>query len=35
VGDDDYEFAFVGKGNRFGLNKARRNVSFGYGGVFC
>jgi hypothetical protein len=35
MGDDDYEFAFVGQGNRFVPNRARRNVSFENGGVFC
>jgi len=34
MGDDEYDFAFVGQGNKFGLNKGRRNVSFGHGGVF-
>jgi hypothetical protein len=33
-GDDDYKFASVGQGSRFGLNRARRNVSFEHGGVF-
>ena len=31
---DDYEFASMGQGNRLGPNRARRNVSFGHGGVF-
>jgi hypothetical protein len=34
MSDDEYDFAFVGQGNKFGLNKGRRNVSFGHGGVF-
>jgi len=34
MGGDDYEFASMGQGNRFGPNRARRNVSFGYGWVF-
>jgi hypothetical protein len=34
LGGDDYEFASIGQRNRFGPNKARRNVSFGHGGVF-
>ena len=33
-GDDDYKFASVGQGSRFGMNRARRNVSFEHGGVF-
>jgi hypothetical protein len=31
MSDDDYEFTFVGQGNRFRPNKAR---SFDHGGVF-
>jgi len=26
--EDDYDFAFAGQGNRFGPNRARRNVNF-------
>jgi hypothetical protein len=33
-GDDDYKFASVGQGNRFRMNRVRRNVSFEHGGVF-
>jgi hypothetical protein len=33
MGDDDYEFASVGQGNRFRSNRARRNVSFEHGRV--
>ena len=29
--DDDYKFASVGQGNKFGLNRARRHVRFGHG----
>jgi len=33
MGDDDYEFASMGQGNRFRSNRARRNVSFEHGRV--
>jgi len=34
VGDDEYDFASIGQRNKFGSNRARRNVSFCQGGVF-
>jgi len=33
MGDDDYGFASVGQGNRFGPNRVKRNISFSYGEV--
>jgi hypothetical protein len=35
VGDDEYDFALVGYENKFEPNRARMNVSFSQGGVFC
>lgn len=34
MGNDEYNFVSVGQGNKFGLNKGRRNVCFGHGVVF-
>ena len=33
MGDDDYGFASVGQGNRFGPNRVKMNISFSHGEV--